>query len=55
VFEVFSDSPEHSNIDTILAKHKNNESVYERQGTDIFKGLIKMMITGRIDMLLGYP
>lgn len=42
-------------VDTILAKHKNNDSVYERSGTDIFKGLIKMMLAGRIDMVLGYP
>ena len=42
-------------IDEILAAHGKEANILERTGEDVFKGLLDMLLMGRIEYLLGFP
>lgn len=42
-------------IDEILIAHGKAANVMERMGEDVFKGLLDMLLKGRIEYLLGFP
>ncbi len=42
-------------IDDILDKKEYRERIFERGGEDVFKGLLSMLLHGRLDCILGYP
>lgn len=42
-------------LDAILQAHQGQEHIYKRGGEDIYNSLFKMMLSDRIDYLIGYP
>ncbi len=41
-------------IDQLINKHKNSRYLYERASSDLNIGLIKMLLSDRVDYILGY-
>lgn len=42
-------------IDEILAHSTGSANIVVRSGDDVFKGLLRMLLAGRVDYILGYP
>ena len=42
-------------LDPLLEKHKGEKHIYIREGKELYEGLLKMLMTDRIDYILGYP
>lgn len=42
-------------IDPLLEKYKGQKHIYLREGKELYEGLLKMLISDRLDYILGYP
>lgn len=42
-------------IDQLIEEHKEKENIYGRSSSDVFDGLLKMMLVNRVDYIIGYP
>ena len=42
-------------IDPFLEKYKGQKHIYLREGKELYEGLLKMLISDRLDYILGYP
>ena len=42
-------------IDPLLEKNKGQKHIYLREGNELYEGLLKMLMSDRLDYILGYP
>ncbi len=49
-----SDRKYGSRIDSVLKKYENNKNIYRRASSDLTKGLVTMLLSDRVDYLIGF-
>ena len=42
-------------IDPLLEKYKGQKHIYLREGKELYEGLLKMLMSDRLDYIIGYP
>ena len=42
-------------IDPLLERYKGQKHIYLREGKELYEGLLKMLMTDRLDYIIGYP